>query len=252
MRRALRAFRLALAFLTLWPVRFRDDEITEADIGASRFAYPLVGLLIGLALLASSELLARAGVPPATASFLLVAAWVALSGGLHLDGLADTFDGLFLPGEPGRRLAVMRDPHVGTFGVAAIVLVLLGKYAALGSLAGRPRSLTLLGAAILARTSILIVAGSAPYARPEGTGRALTDATRPRDALLALFLCLATGSILRGWPGLLAATTVAAFSWGLAQFAKPRLGGVTGDILGADVELAELSFLMVAGAIHAR
>lgn len=249
MRRALRAFRLALAFLTLWPVRFRDDEITEADIAASRFAYPIVGLLIGLALLALSELLARSTVAPNVASFLLLTAWVALSGGLHLDGLADSFDGLFLPGDSGRRLAVMRDPHVGTFGVAAIVLVLLGKYAALGSLAGRTRSWILLGAAILSRTSILIAAGSGRYARPQGTGRALIDATRPRDAAFALLLCLAIGPILRGWPGLWAAVAVAALSWGLARLANLRLGGITGDILGAEVELAELSFLMVAGAI---
>ena len=189
-----RAFRLAVAFLTVIPVRLGDGEVTEADLAASRFAYPVVGIAIGLMLAAWSEALRLWGIGPAPAAFLLVAAGVAITGGLHLDGLADTGDGLFLRGDASRRLAVMCDPHVGSFGVTAIVLVLLGKYAALSHATGPGRSLAVLGAATVGRTLILVAAGSSRYARLDGTGRVLIGAATPSDAFVAASGTLAFGA----------------------------------------------------------
>ncbi|MBX6311300.1 MAG: adenosylcobinamide-GDP ribazoletransferase, partial [Isosphaeraceae bacterium] len=171
MSRALKALRLALAFLTVLPIPFRDSEIHEADLAASRFAYPVVGVLIGLVLAGLHEGLARGAIAAPLRAFLLLAAGVLLTGGLHLDGLADTCDGLFLWGGPERRLAVMRDPHIGSFGATGLLLVLLGKYAALVSLESGERTLALLGGAVASRSGLLVMAGLAPYARPEGTGR---------------------------------------------------------------------------------
>jgi adenosylcobinamide-GDP ribazoletransferase len=241
----IRAVRLAVAFLTILPVRFRDGAIRPADLAASRFAYPVVGGAIGLALAALSLGLDRLGASLALTAFLLVAAGIAITGGLHLDGLADTADGLFLGGGPERRLAVMRDPHVGSVGVLALVLAILGKYAALCSLSGRSRALAILGAAVLSRALILVAAGSAPYARCEGTGRLLVEATTPRDALGAAALVFALGLAFARLPGLVASGAVLGLAWAFTRLANRRLGGITGDILGALVEMGELTFLVV-------
>jgi adenosylcobinamide-GDP ribazoletransferase len=240
----LRSLRLAVAFLTVVPLPGGDGAITEANLARSRFAYPIVGALIGLALAGLSAWFSWVSVPPLLASFLLLAAGVAITGGLHLDGVADTFDGLFLAGGPARRLEVLRDPHVGSFGVAALVLTLLGQFAALGTLAGRDRSLGLLGAAVAGRCAALVAAGAAGYARAEGTGRILVEATTPRDALAAATLSLAVGFGTRRLAGLVAAAVAVGLAWGLARLASRRLGGVTGDLLGAAVALGELAFLL--------
>lgn len=242
--RAFRAARLALAFLTVIPQRMAATEPLETDLAASRFAYPLVGLGLGLALAAASAALERAGVEPGLSAFLLVAALATVSGGLHLDGLADTFDGLFLWGGAERRLTVMRDPHLGSHGVAAIVLVLLGKYAALSPLRGSDRALALWGAVTVARTLILVAAGSANYARPHGTGRHVVEATTRHDALGATLLVLAFSGLLAGWTGFLAGASALFVARRLTRLASDRLGGITGDILGALVELGELAFLL--------
>jgi adenosylcobinamide-GDP ribazoletransferase len=245
--RILRALRVALAFLTVLPVRLRDGEATEADVAASRYAYPVVGLGIGLALALLSLALGYGRAAPLLSSFLLVAAWAAIPGGLHLDGLADTGDGLFLWGDPDRRLEAMRDPRVGSFGLLAVVLVVLGKFAALSTLTGRRRALALIGAAAVSRTLILVAAGLAPYARREGTGRTVVEATTVVDSLWSVVAALVLGALLAGEVGLLASAAALLVSWWLSHLATQRLGGVTGDILGAIVELGELAYLVTLG-----
>ena len=247
--RVVRTLRFAFAFLTVIPVRFRDGEVTDADLAASRFAYPIVGVTLGLVLAALSEGLRRLGADPALTAFLLVAAGVGLSGALHLDGLADTADGLFLWGGPERRLAVMRDPHVGSFGVTALVVVLLGKYAALSALPGRDRARALVLAWAVSRTIVLVSAGLARYARPDGTGRVLIDATTRRDALGASLLILILGPLLNGMAGAIASVFVLIVAWSFTKCATRKLGGVTGDTLGALIELGELMVLVVVGLL---
>jgi adenosylcobinamide-GDP ribazoletransferase len=245
MKRVARALALAFACLTILPLRFRDGAVGEAEIADSRYAYPIVGLVLGLILAALSAILARWSIPPLLTAFWLTTAGAILTGGLHLDGLADTADGLFLGGGSERRLAAMRDPHLGSFGAIALVLVLVGKFAALASLTGSRRQAALLLALTLSRTLLLVAAGSAQYARSEGTGRILIQASTPRDAIGASVLALGLGIIIAGIPGLLAATCLMVLAWILVRLASLRLGGITGDLLGALVELGELAVLMV-------
>ncbi|HEV3164979.1 MAG TPA: adenosylcobinamide-GDP ribazoletransferase [Isosphaeraceae bacterium] len=250
MSRVTRALWLACGLLTIVPVHLADNEVVEADLAASRYAFPVVGLAIGLVLAAMSELLGAS--PPLLAAFVLVAVGCLLSGGLHLDGLADTADGLFLTGGPEHRLAVMRDPHVGSFGVVAIVLVLLGKLTALASLpsTGHARSLAIIAAVAISRTLILVCAGSARYARPEGTGRVVVEATTFPDALGAAVVVVVLGLVLARAPGLVASLVALAVAWGLTRVASKRVGGVTGDTLGALVELGELVILVTLGLLQ--
>jgi adenosylcobinamide-GDP ribazoletransferase len=211
----------------------------------------VVGLAIGFVLALLSTLLSSGRANPLLASFLLVAAWAALSGGLHLDGLADTSDGLFLWGDAERRLSVMRDPHVGSFGLLAIVLVVLGKFAALSPLTGSVRAKALLGAAAVSRTLILVAAGLAPYARRDGTGRTTVEATTVIDALWSVVAALALGALLASEFGLLASALALLVTWGLTHLATQKLGGITGDVLGAVVELGELAYLVTLGLFAA-
>jgi adenosylcobinamide-GDP ribazoletransferase len=244
--RVLRAVRVALEFLTIIPVRW-GGAVTDADVAAARYAFPVVGAAIGLALAGLSEALGYVHAAPLLASFLLVAAGAAITGGLHLDGLADSSDGLFLWGDADRRLTAMRDPHVGSFGLLAIVLVVVGKFAVLSTLVGNRRALDLLGAAAVSRTLILVAAGLAPYARPQGTGQVVVEATTVTDSLWSVVAALVLGAVLAGEAGLVASAAALLVAWTLSHIANQRLGGVTGDILGAVVELGELAYLVVLG-----
>jgi adenosylcobinamide-GDP ribazoletransferase len=242
---------VAVEFLTVIPVplRLRGGPATEADMAAARYAFPVVGLGIGVALACFSGALSYGHAPPLLASFLLVAAWAALTGGLHLDGLADSSDGLFLFGDANRRLNVMRDPHVGSFGLIALVLTMMGKFAALAPLLDRRRALALLGAAVVSRTLILVAAGLAPYARPQGTGQTVIEATTVTDALWSVVAALVLGAVLAGEAGLIASAAALLVAWSLSHLANQRLGGVTGDIMGAVVELGELVYLVALGLL---
>ena len=115
---------------------------------------------------------------------------------------------------------------------------------ALNNLEGRSRALAVLGGGGRQPNPILVAAGSAPYARREGTGRHLVEATTPRDALGATFLVLVLGPAIARVPGLAGSGAVLGVAWILTRLARRRLGGITGDILGALVELGELAFLM--------
>jgi adenosylcobinamide-GDP ribazoletransferase len=245
LRRAFQLFQLALSFLTVLPAKLGTREFTESDIAASRWYYPAVGGLIGLLLTGMNEIGMALNWYGPLASFLLLAVWVLVTGGLHLDGLADTADGLFLAGGAERRLAVMRDPHLGSFGVIAIILVLLGKYVTLAGVAGHARSVAVAGAAFVGRSLILVSAGSAGYARPDGTGKVLVEGTHRGDCVAAVILICVAGLLLSGWVGLSACLIALMICWSLTTVAARRVGGITGDVLGAVVELGELGYLFV-------
>jgi adenosylcobinamide-GDP ribazoletransferase len=230
----------AVTFLTIVPAPRLALPPGGADLSARWFS--LVGLLIGMLLWA-----VRWGVDrlfdPWLAGVLVAAAWAIVTGALHLDGLADCCDGLLAPVEPERRLEIMRDPRVGAFGAAGLVLVLLLKAASAGVVA--PGALLL--APAWARW-LLLVAARQPQARPGGMGAAfaalLTPATFGVAALVPLVLAFA-GAPLRSLPAMLVALGV---TWSAIQLAKKRLGGVTGDVYGLVVELAEVAVLLVFAA----
>ncbi len=243
---ALRALALAFAFLTIIPVRFAGKAPTDGELEASRYGFPCVGLAIGLLIAAFSALLNAVGAPLWPAAAVLLASIVLISGALHLDGLADSADGLCMPrGDVDRRLEVMRDPHVGSFGVAAIGLNLIAKFSALATLTGEARTLAVIAAVTIGRTLILVSAGLASSARHDGTGRVFIQATTERDAICSALGAGALSAALLGLPGLLAAGAALAVTIAVTRFARARLGGITGDILGAVLELSETTLLLI-------
>ena len=238
----MKALLLALQFLTCIPVALRFEP-QPADWGRSALAYPLIGLLIGLLLAGLQRLVGHAD--PLLQAALLAITWTLLTGGLHLDGLADSADAwVGGRGDRERTLAIMKDPRSGPAGVSAIVLALLLKFAALAALAKAGAWPALLLAPMLGRSALLALLLITPYVRPGGLGSALS-AHLPRAAAgLILAVALAASLFLAGRQGGFALAG-AAIAWlALRQMMMHRLGGMTGDTMGAAVELTEVAVLV--------
>lgn len=226
---------IAFGFLTRLPVpRVAADS---ADFAAAIRWFPLVGLAIG-ALVATSTW-AGTLLDPWTGAFAGLVAWVAVTGALHLDGLADLADGLGAAHrDPARLLAVMADPQVGSFGVVAIGLQLLAKLVLLHALAATPWIIPLIPFA--ARIGPLGWVRWLPSLRV-GLGSALAGALRMQD-LIGWALLLAGTCVVS--PGLVA-TPLLILGFGL--WLKRRIGGITGDCHGAGIELVETGLLLACG-----
>jgi adenosylcobinamide-GDP ribazoletransferase len=201
----------------------------------------VAGLVLGGALFAAQWLFALI-FPPAVVSVLVIITWAALTGGLHLDGLADCCDGLLASTSPERRLEILRDPRLGTFGGAGLVLHLLLKVSLVGALAVEHLPWALLFAPVIARWLVLLVA-SQPMARPGGLGADFTLGITRRVIVTAALLPLLLLAL--DWPRtLLAAGLAHLVALLVIRFARGRLGGVTGDVMGMTVELGESAVLL--------
>lgn len=238
----MRRFWSAVGFLTTLPVPIHDLRPDASKRAAIWF--PFVGLLIG-GMLAVGSLLFMWLFPSLVAAILVVALWAALTGALHLDGLADCGDGLLPPVSRERRLEIMRDPRVGAFGVTSLLLVLLLKT---GSLATLPSMWpALLVAPIWARWLIL-VAARRPSARSDGMGASMQFALTTHQLALTALLPVGMTAVIGLWYWPLWPAAVAAVLAALSflHLADRRIGGVTGDVFGAVVEISETVFLCVA------
>lgn len=229
---------IAVEFLT--PLRLRrvqtyDDRTFAEALGW----YPLAGLLIGLALALLDEGL-RELLPPAPAAALLVAALALFSGGLHLDGVADTADGMALQGDRAERLGVMSEGNTGPAGVMALVLVLLAQWSAIASLPGDARVAALVAAPVLARWAVIPIGILFRPARPRGLGHAVHAGLWPVAAPLSTAIAAVVAVAMFGvaGPALLASAAIAAVL--MAGAAARLLDGVTGDVYGAGIEVAQV------------
>lgn len=230
---AVRRLILALGFLTRLPVPHITAE--PDDFAKAIRLYPMVGLAIG-ALIAGLGM-AGARFDPWIGALAALIGWVWVTGALHLDGLGDVADALGAAhGDRQRLLAVMADPHIGSFGVVAIVLQLLSKLVLLHLIL--PHGwLALIAVPATAPLGPLVWARLLPPLKTSGLGAAITDATRTRDLLGWGMLLLAAAA---SFPTLLAGPILILVA--LAGFRR-KLGGITGDAHGAGIELVETGLL---------
>jgi len=235
---ALAAFR----YLTILPL---PPGRVAGDLGRAAGWFPVVGLVLGGCLALASLAVDRV-VPPEVAAMLLVALWAALTGGLHLDGLADTCDGLGGGWSRERALSIMRDARSGPYGVTGIVLVLGLKAAALASLPDGLVWRTLVVAPVLGRAGPLLLVRLCPPTRPEGAGHTLAAGARWPTLLAGGLVAAAVSVATLGPWGALPLGAAGAAARGLAVYLRRRLGGVTGDTLGALVETTEAGVLTLA------
>ena len=230
---------LAFSFLTVIPVRLKEAP-QPGDLGKSLGWFPLVGAILGVLVCAAAAGLPLV-FPPLAAAVLSAGLWIGLTGGLHLDGLADCCDGMLNASSRERRLEIMKDPRLGTFGGLGLLLAVLLKIAFLSALPAGELWLAV-PLAMAAGRWLLLPAVHQPMARPGGLGAEFSGGA----ARVAWLPALAVMGLLTGLArvrALLAALAAHAAAWLIFRAARSRLGGMTGDVFGLTVEIAELVVL---------
>ena len=236
---------LLSAFALLSRIPLPNHERTG---GASAWAWPLVGAVTGLIAAGVAHAALWLGVTPGVAAVLVLGTLAMLTGGLHEDGLSDAADGLFGGWTRERRLEIMKDSRIGSYGMLALMLVTLARWSALTALlvfGGYWPALVASGA--LSRAPMALIMALLPNARGKGLSHA-TGRPSVGTALAGLSLAMALASLVAGWialPMILVALTVAVL---LSVFALRRIGGQTGDVLGASQQLVETACLAVLSA----
>ena len=238
---------LLFQFMTRIPMPGKT-EYNSDEMGKSFKLFPIVGMVIGVILYATYIFLANFIDDKYALAILVILMEVVLTGGLHLDGLADTFDGIFSYRSKHRMLEIMRDSRVGTNGALALVIGFLLKTFLLVEV-GFP---VLLIMPVIGRLNSVVNAGIAPYARPTGMGKALVAHTNTKGIITATILTAAfiagvsgiLGGSLARW--LLIIPVVMALGTYFAKLMERKIGGVTGDTLGAVMELTEIVVLFTA------
>ncbi|MCI5150681.1 MAG: adenosylcobinamide-GDP ribazoletransferase [Candidatus Electrothrix sp. MAN1_4] len=244
---ALGSFVAALHFLSIIPFS-GSFGTSEQELTRSVPFFPLVGLFFGCIALPMAWGLYMV-LPPAVAAVLVVFLLLSFSGGLHLDGLADTADGFFSARPRERVLEIMRDSATGAMGVLALILLLALKIACLASMK-QQLALAVFLMPLAGRIAILLLMAVLPYARPEGgLGTLFQDSFATRQAQLrALAVMLVFSGMswaAAGSQGLLAVFAVLFITGIFALFCRQKIGGITGDTLGAACELAEATVALV-------
>jgi len=241
------SFLLAVQFLTLIPLKIKDAG--EKKIAKAAAYFPLVGLLIGLVLLGVNYYLIMINLSSFTISIILVVALIALTGGMHLDGLSDTADA-FLSNKPkDEMLAIMRDPHIGVMGVLSIISVILLKIGLLAALQAPLRITALLLMCLLSRWSLVGAMFFFPYARSEGKAKVFMNSMTFRVFLVSTVIAVSFSVLIWQLKGLILFAIAGFIAWIFSKLISRKIGGITGDTLGALCELNELAilFLLLAG-----
>ncbi len=239
----MKKFLIALQFLTILPIKIKS-QIMEKDLGASLIYFPVVGAFIGMFLVLI--LLAFDFLPHLVTAALVLIGSIIITGGIHLDGFADTCDGFYGTKSKGKILEIMRDSRTGVMGVIGIVTLLLLKFTLIASL---PRDILykiLIMMATFARWSIPFACFTSNYARKEGKAKYFIEYNGKKEFLvgsaftIALFFLLmkTKGMILLG----LSLLPISLF----INYVKRRIGGMTGDTIGATNEVAEVVLLFFA------
>jgi adenosylcobinamide-GDP ribazoletransferase len=221
------------------------------DVAAAQAWFVAIGLLIGLALLGADRVFSRA-LPPASVAVLDVVVLVLITGALHLDGLADAADGLFGAHDRERRLTIMRDTHAGTYAIVAIVAVLAMKWAGIVGLPNGVRFEALILAPCLARFGMLAAVAAFPYARADGTGAGFHERASPIPLIAGAATALVAAVMLLGAEGTYLVALAAACALALGAVSTRIVGGLTGDVYGATVEIAEAALLLFIAAMAHR
>lgn len=214
----------------------------------SVWVWPLVGAVIG----AAAGLVAWAGValglPPGVSAAGVMAVTALMTGAMHEDGLADSADGLFGGWTPERRLEIMKDSRIGSYGMLALMITGLARWSALTAMIGAPGLLmTLIAAGALSRAPMAVMMALMPNARKGGLSAGTGRPSLPRAALSCALALAVAGSAL-GPAALPLALATAIPALAMAMLAQRRIGGQTGDILGAAQHLAETAILITAAA----
>ncbi len=233
----MRSFITALQFLTRLHICDLPD-LTAEDFGRSTRYFPLVGLVLGiLQCLIAWLLIAFMGWTPFTTAVLLLVP-LALTGGLHADGFMDTMDGLLSCRDRARMLEIMKDSRVGSYGVLALISLLLLEWGMLQTMQPMTAWLAVFTMPIIGRMAMVLAVGCFPYARPEGMGKIFAEMAG-RDTIAFAFFCTLLVLVPCGPMALLALSAGLCFAMLWCHHAAVKLGGLTGDVYGATELMTE-------------
>jgi adenosylcobinamide-GDP ribazoletransferase len=237
----------AIGFLTVIPVG--QQKLTAERMAAVTALFPLAGLLIGV-VLAGFDFLVKGLLPRQVTDALIIAFLAVITGGLHLDGIADTADGLIGgKGDKEKTLAIMKDSRTGSMGVIAIVLLLLVKFMALDSIPSVLRPGALLLAPALSRWGqVLVSYGSRPARSENSLAGSFITYIKPVHFIAASILAVVFGVVYGGTTGLASVAAVAIACLVLKIFFNYSIGGETGDTIGASSEITEALVFVIFSA----
>jgi adenosylcobinamide-GDP ribazoletransferase len=238
----LRSIPISLNFLTIF--RFKIDPIPELkEVGQSSWAFPLVGATIGVLLCLAFKLIDSFFTPFLTAT-IVVGLWAFLTGGLHLDGWTDCWDALAASVTSERRMEILKDSRMGTFGALALMFLLALK---VGAIAVSDVSLAAIFAAPVVGRGFMVYSTYGSSHRGEGMAALFLSGVDEHAARLALAIALAA-AVLAGIGGLVAAAAAYAAAFWFRRFAENRLPSINGDVMGGICELSETVFLLICSA----
>ncbi|MDD5166189.1 MAG: adenosylcobinamide-GDP ribazoletransferase [Candidatus Omnitrophica bacterium] len=238
----MKKFLLALQFLTIFPVKIKSAN--DKEIADSLIYFPIAGLFIGLALAGIGYLLVLLNFSRLATDAVLIVSLIAITGGIHLDGLADTCDALLSVRSKDEMLKIMRDPHIGVMGVIGIISILLLKIAFLFSLDQSLVPVGLILMCVLSRWSLVLSLFLFPYARQEGKAKIFSEGINSKIFVLATiitFVCALASAELKG---LFIMGIITLFTCLFNKLISKKIGGITGDTTGAIGEINETLTLL--------
>jgi len=236
----MKRFILILQFLTKLPLPFNIDA-TEEDFSKGVIYFPIVGLVIGF-MMAGIYIGLSAITNIMVASVLVICFEIFITGGLHLDGLADTFDGLYSYRDKERMLEIMKDSRVGTNGVLILIVNILLKMVLLYSIDPKLAPIILILMPMVSRFMVVLLSAISKYARNNGMGGFFIGKTTKMQLMVALVLVLIAHVVYL--EGLILLAMVTVFTLIYRYHVYTKIDGITGDVLGATVELSEMFYLM--------
>ncbi|OGO81302.1 MAG: adenosylcobinamide-GDP ribazoletransferase [Clostridiales bacterium GWC2_40_7] len=243
--RYLKRFVLMIQFLTTLPIRTKLN-VTAEDFGKGLVFAPIIGLLIG-GILAGAWYVLAMMFPSTVTAVLIIILYIVLTGGLHLDGLGDTFDGLYSNRSRERMLEIMRDSRVGTNAVLAVIAVLLLNTALLASFNKSDIFIIILLMPVAGRIGSLVGSGVSSYARSgEGLGKSFIDFCGGKEIIAGIVPYLVIFYLSAGIQGLMLSIIPPVCAFILIKMFSRKIGGATGDLLGAVCELNQTIFLLSA------
>lgn len=240
----MKSFLLALQLLTIIPIKIKGNA-DERELGGSTAFFPLVGAVQGIILVGANLLFSRF-LPHDVASALVLVVLILTNGGFHLDGFADTIDGLAGGNTKEERLHIMKDSRIGAIGVVAIVLLLLLKFLLINNLPFDIKNYILFLLPAIGRWSMVPMAYWADYARESGgLGKVFTEHTGTMQFMLATIFTLLFSAAFLLWNGAVYLSILFAAAYLTTAFFQKKLGGATGDVLGFQSEVSEVFFLIL-------
>jgi adenosylcobinamide-GDP ribazoletransferase len=235
----------AFQFLTILPVK---RDFTSMQIGRASAYFPVIGIIIGL-ILCGMNYVFKLLLPASVVNGLLLAALALLSGGLHLDGLADTIDGMAGHRTPERRLEIMHDSRIGAIGAVGLLFFLLIEYVALNNIPDKWMYFTLLVAPAVSRWAMVYAIFTYPYARPEGLGKTFKQGVHWQELLVASLVIFVLTMLIFKLAGLVILGGVWLTVTTASLYFKRRIRGLTGDTYGAINEIALITMFLVINVL---